>query len=229
LKAQTGHRERTLKSKYIYLLFFLFLPFSVQDQAYGQLFQNRSAHSVHPQTHSLNIHYGDGLKIPSLIQKIGPAISIVPFKDTRQNRQYIGQHTTHGRVFAYFRSDPFPLERSIQDFFVAVLRKSSVDPIFTSAWNGKPEGMKSLKSDSILKVLINRFWMKAETTGGRTRVFMWVYLNLLLGLKKQERVLPQSIYVGEEIIHGPEFSPQVLTNSLNRTLRNVVETYLGSL
>ncbi len=182
-----------------------------------------------PQTHSLIIHYGDAIKSPSLIQKTGGSIAIAPFKDTTRNRQYIGQHVTMGRVSGYFRSEPFPLEKSIREFFFAALQKSGVDSLFVSAWDGKPEGMKGMKSGSVLKVTIRRFWIKAETTSGRTRVFTWIYLDFFLGLKKLDRVLTQSVYVGEETIYGPEFTLQTLTDSTNQTLRNVVENFLESL
>jgi hypothetical protein len=218
-----------LKSKYILVLFFLFLSFITQNRAWGQPFQNRRAFPVPPQTHSLLIHYRDAIKSPSLIQKMGSSVAIAPFKDTDRNRHYIGQHVTHGRVSGFFRSEPFPLEKSIQDFSVAFLRNSGVDPLFVSAWNGKPEGLRSLKGESILKVIINRFWIKAETTTGRTRVFAWIYLDFFLGMKRLDQVLTQSVYVGEETIYGPEFTPQALRDPTNQTLRNVMESFLGSL
>jgi hypothetical protein len=218
-----------LKSKYFFPLFVFFLVFSAQDRASGQPFQIRKPYPVQPQIHSLNIHYWDVDKIPSLGQKMGATVAIAPFKDTRRNRQHIGQHLTHGRTSGYFRSEPFPLEKALQDFFVAALRNSDVKALSLSAWDGKPEGLKSLKSDCVLKVLIKRFWIQTETTAGRTRVYMWVYLDILLGVKKMDKVLTQSVYVGEETISGAEFSPQTLTNYVNQTLRNVVESFFGSL
>jgi hypothetical protein len=218
-----------LKLKYFLPLLFLFAILSAQESAFGQNLRYRKINPAPPQIHFLSVDYGEGDQFPSSAPKTDRTIAIAPFEDTRRNRQYIGQQTTHGRVSAYFRSEPFPLEMSIQNFFIAALRKSGIDPIFTSAWNGNPEGMKGLKSDSIMKVVINRFWIKADTVGPKTRVYTWVYLDLLLGVKKQGKVLPQSVYVGEETLYGPEFSPQVLTNSINRTLRNVVETYWGAL
>jgi hypothetical protein len=86
-----------------------------------------------------------------------------------------------------------------------------------------------MKSSSVLKVKIKKFWIKAETTSGRTRVFTWIYLDFFLGLKRLDQVLTQSVYVGEETIYGPEFTLQALTESTNQTLKNVVESFLGSL
>ena len=216
--------------KFLPLIFLLAILF-VQSEASGQPFPHRRANALPPQIHLLPIYYGGGDKFPSLAQKTGVTMAIAPFEDTRRERRYIGQQTTQGQVSAYFRSEPFPLEKSIQEFFIAALNNSSIDPILTSAWNGKRKGPTSLKNDSILKVRINRFWIKADTERGgrRTRIYTWVYLDLLLGLKKQDNVLSQSVYVGEESLYGPEFSPQILTDSLNQTLRNVVDAYLGSL
>jgi len=219
----------TLKSNHFLPLLVFFLLLSAQDRASGQSFATRKTFPMQPQIHSLNIHYWDVDKIPSLDQKMGATVAIAPFKDTRRNRQHIGQHLTRGQASGYFRSEPFPLEKSLQDFFVAALQNSGVKVFFMSAWNGKLEDLKSLETDSVLKVLIKRFWIKAETAAGRTRVNMWVYLDMLFGSKKLDKVFTQSVYVGEETIYGPEFSPQTLTNSTNQTLRNIVESFFGSL
>lgn len=200
----------------------------MQDLASGQAFPGRIKYPRKQEIYSTNIRYQDAKQFPSLDQNIGVTIAVAPFSDSRRGRQYIGHHMSVRKISSYFISDPFPLEKAIREFFFEALSNSGIKPIFVSSWDGKPEALKDLETDSILRINIRRFWIEAETVGRRTRVKTSVYFGIFLGVKKDNRVFTQNVHIGREIIDD-NFTPERLEHLINRTLSNLLDDFFGSL
>jgi hypothetical protein len=64
-------------------------------------------------TFSLSLRYQPVKDFPSLQTKMGPTLSMAPFKDGRPDTLYIGVHTNLQGDSNYFNSNPFPLEKAI--------------------------------------------------------------------------------------------------------------------
>ncbi len=217
-----------LRSIYLPWLLVLCLNFMTQDLALGQTYRGRARYPRKPEIHSINIRYREAKPPPSLDQNIGLTIAVAPFHDSRHGRLYIGHHKSLRKISNYFKSEPFPLEKAIREFFSEALSHSGIQTIFVSSWDGNPEALKDLEADSILRIDMKRFWIEAEAVGGRTRVNTSFYFDIFLGVKKEKSVLKQKVYVGKEIMDS-NFTPEKLENFINRTLSNVFDDFFGSL
>jgi hypothetical protein len=96
-------------------------------------------------TYSLYLRYQPSRDFPSLQQKIGSTLGIVPFKDERSETLYIGIHTPLQGVSSYFKSDPFPLERAIKESLTEFLSLQGVKTVPISSWDGRPESLKTMQ------------------------------------------------------------------------------------
>lgn len=218
----------SFRSKYLPWLLILCLNFLTQDLASGQVYPSRGKYTPKQEIYSINIRYQDAKQVPSLNQTIGLTIAVAPFNDSHRGRQYIAHHMSVRKISNYFISEPFPLEKAIREFFFEALSNSGIKPIFVPGWDEKPEALKNLKTDSILRINIRRFWVEAKTVGRRTRVKTSVYFGILLGVKKENRVFTQNVHIGKEMIDD-NFTPEKLEHFINRTLSNVFDDFFGSL
>jgi hypothetical protein len=196
--------------------------------ASGQIYRGRERYPRKPEIHSINIRYREAKPFPSLDQNIGLTIAVAPFHDSRHGRLYIGHHKSARRISNYFKSEPFPLEKAIREFFSDGLAHSGIETMFVPNWDGNPEALKDLEADSILRIDMKRFWIEAEAVGRRTRVNTSFYFDIFLGVKKENTVFKQKVYVGKEMIDS-NFTPESLENFINRTLNNVFDDFFGSL
>jgi hypothetical protein len=204
------------------------LNFLTQDLASGQTYPGRGKYPRKEEIHSINIRYQDAKQFPSLDQNIGLTIGVAPFSDSRRGRQYIGHHMYARKISSYFISEPFPLEEAIREFFFEALSNSGIKPIFVPGWDGKRETLKDLGTDSILRINIRRFWIEGESVRRRTKVNMSVYFDIFLGVKEENTVFTQNLYIGKEMIED-NFTPERLEHFINRTLSNVFDDFFGSL
>jgi hypothetical protein len=218
----------SLRSKYLPWLLILCLNFLTQDLASGQSYRRRKKYPRKQEIHSINFRYQDAKQNLSLDQNIGLTIAVAPFSDSRRGRQYIGHHMSARNISSYFRSEPFPLEKAIREFFFDGLSNSGIQPIFVPRWDGKRETLKDLETDSILRINIRRFWVEAVTVGRRTRVKTSFYFGIILGVKKENRVFTQNVYIGKERLDD-KFTPERLEHFINLTLSNVFYDFFGSL
>jgi hypothetical protein len=218
----------SLESKYLPWLFILCLNFLTQDLASGQSNPGQGKYPRKQEICSINIRYQDARQCPSLDQNIGLTIAVAPFSDSRRGRQYIGHHMSARKKSNYFISEPFPLEKAIREFFFEAISNSGIKPVFFPSWDGKPETLKDLETDSILRIDIRRFWIEAKTVRQRTRVNTSVYFDIFLGVKKENKVFTQNMYMGKEMIDD-KFTPERLEHFINQTLSNVFDDFFGSL
>jgi len=206
----------------------LCLHFLTQDLALGQTYPGRGKPPPKQEIYTINIRYQDAKQFPSLNQNIGQTIAFAPFSDSRRGRQYIGHQMSARKIPSYFISEPLPLENAISEFFFEALSNSGIRPILVPSWDGKSGMLKDLETDSILKINIRRFWIEAAPAGRRTRVNTSVYFDIFLGVKKENRVFTQNMYIGKEMMDD-NFTPERLEQFINRTLGDIFEDFFESL
>ena len=177
-------------------------------------------------TYSLYLRYQPGRDFPSLQQKIGSAVGIAPFKDERSDTLYIGIHTPLQGISSYFKSDPFPLERAIQESLTGVLSRQGVKPVPVSGWDGNPEFLKTGDTDSILMIEIKRFWTEAKAGSFKTDVKTSIHFVINLGVKKERKVFTKNVTVEKEMaIFG--LAPEKVEQTINEILANIFDTFFS--
>ncbi len=135
-------------------------------------------------TYSLGLKYKPTKDFPLLKEKIGATLGLAPFKDERKETLYIGYHLSFFGSASYFKSDPSPLERAIEESLLGPLFKNGIKTTPISAWDGKPDSLKGFDTDSVLMIEIKQFWMEgsgaAFRTNTKTSIHMVIHLGALL-------------------------------------------------
>lgn len=173
-------------------------------------------------TYSLYLRYQPSKEFPSLQQKIGSTLGITPFKDERLDTLYIGIHTPFQGISSYFKSDPFPLEKAIMESLVEVLSRQGVKTVPVSNWDGRPESLKSLESDSILMIEIKRFWTEGRAVTFKTNVKTSIHFVIHLGVKKEGKVFTKNVTVEKEMTVF-RLTPEKVEQTINGILTDIFD------
>jgi hypothetical protein len=177
-------------------------------------------------TYSLYLRYQPSREFPSLQQKIGSTLGIVPFKDERPDTLYVGIHTPFQGISSYFKSDPFPLERAIQESLTEVLSHQGVKTVPVSKWDGKPESLKNMETDSVLMVEIKRFWAEARSVPFKTNVKTSIYFVIHLGVKKEGKVFTKNVTVEKEMTVF-RLAPEKVEQTVNQILTDIFDAFFS--
>jgi hypothetical protein len=121
-------------------------------------------------TYPLSLRYQPTKDLGSLQQKLGSTLGIAPFKDERKEKSYIGVHTPLQSLITHFQSSPLPLEKALQESLIDALSRSGVRVVSVSNWDGKPESLKDIDTDSVLTVEIKKFWTEGNASLFRTNI-----------------------------------------------------------
>jgi hypothetical protein len=177
-------------------------------------------------TYPLYLHYQPGREFPSLQQKIGSTIGLPPFKDERSDTLYIGIHTPLQGVSSYFKSDPFPLEKAIKESLTEVLSRQGVKTVPLADWDGEPESLKNLETDSVLMIEIKKFWAEGKAVPFKTNLKTSIRFVVHLGVKKEEKVFSKNIAIEKEatFVH---LTPEKVEKTLNEILTDIFDTYFS--
>jgi hypothetical protein len=178
-------------------------------------------------THPLNLQYQSVKELSSLQQKIGATLALAPFKDERPDTLYIGRHTNLQGDSDYFKSNPFPLERAIKESLSDGLSRYGVKPIPISSWDGKPESLKNLETDSVLMIEIKRFWTEGKTSLFKTDVKTVVQLVIHLGVKKEGKVFTRNVEVEKEMTVA-RLTPEKVEATINQILTDVFDAFFSN-
>ena len=203
-----------MKSKYFSLLLIAIIGFSFLGCATGGTFP-------------IHLKYQPGLEFPSLQQKLGTTLGIAPFKDERSDTLYIGHHTSLRGISSYFKSDPFPLEKAIEESITNTLSRYGIKTISISKWDGKPESLKNLEVDSVLMIEIKRFWTEGRAAAFRTNVNTSIYLNIHLGAKKEGKVFTRKVYTGKEMTVA-RLTPERVEQTVNQILTEIFNNFFSN-
>jgi len=177
-------------------------------------------------TYSLYIRYQPSRDFPSLQQEIGSTLGIAPFKDERSDTLYIGIHTPLQGISSYFKSDPFPLERAIQESLTEVLSRQGVKTVPVSNWDGKPESLRTMETDSILTIEIKKFWAEKRAVSFKSDVKTSIHFVIHLGVKKEGKVFTKNVTVEKKIaIFG--FAPEKVEQTINEILADIFDAFFS--
>jgi len=177
-------------------------------------------------TFSLSLRYQPVKDFPSLQTKMGPTLGMAPFKDERPDTLYIGVHTNLQGDSSYFKSNPFPLERAIKESLSNVLSRDGVKTIPISNWDGKPESLKNMETDSVLMIEIKRFWTEGKASAFRSTVKTTVQLVIHLGVKKEGKVFTRNVEVEKEMTVARS-TPEKVEEMVNQILTDIFDSYFS--
>ncbi|MFB3885253.1 MAG: hypothetical protein ACE144_08485 [Thermodesulfobacteriota bacterium] len=150
-------------------------------------------------TYSLSLRYQPGRDFPSLQQKIGSPLGIVPLKDERPETSYVGiLKPLHG-VSSYFKSDPVPLDQAIAESLTEVLSRQGVKTVPLPSWDGEPSSLKNFDTDSVLMIEVRKFWIEEKDTPFRMDIKTSIHFVIHLGVKKEGRVFSKNVTVEKEM------------------------------
>jgi hypothetical protein len=178
-------------------------------------------------THSLYLRYQPAKEFSSLQQKIGLTLAMAPFKDERPDTHYIGFHSNLQGDSNYFKSHPFPLERAIKDSLSDALSRHGVKTIPISNWDGKPESLKNMETDSVLMIEIKRFWTEGKASLFKTDVKTVVQLVIHLGVKKEGKVFTRNVEVEKEMTVA-RLTPKKVEATINQILTDVFDAFFSN-
>ncbi len=198
----------------VHLLLVLLLIISVVDCAEAQIY-------------SIPFRYQPTKTFPLLQQKFGSRLGVVPFKDERQEKSYIGIHFSFQGLATHFESLPTPLERALQESLVDALSWLGVKVVSISNWDGTAESLKDIHADSVLTIEIKKFW--TEGTGGlfKSNIKTTVQLVIHLGVKSEGKVFSRNIEVQKEVT-VLRATPERVKAIMNQILSDIFDTFFSS-
>ena len=179
------------------------------------------------QTYSLSLRYQPMKGFPSLQQKFGPTLGIAPFKDERREKSYIGIHFPLRGLATHFESNPMPLEKALQESLGDALSRLGVKVISVSNWDGTPESLKNIDTDSVLTIEIKKFWTEGMGSLFRTNIKTTVQLVIHLGVKNEGKVFTRNADVEKEIT-VPRSTPERVEAIINEILSDIFDAFFSS-
>jgi hypothetical protein len=203
-----------MKSKYFYWLLIMFMGFSFLSCTTGGTFP-------------IHLKYQSSGEFPFLQQKLGPTLGIAPFHDQRPDTLYIGHHTPFRGISSHFKSEPSPLEKAITDTLSQALSGYGVKTIPISNWDGRPESLKNMETDSVLMIEIKRFWTEGVASLFKTHVKTTVQFVIRLGVKKEGKVFTRHVEVEKEMTVARS-TPERIEQTLNQILTDIFDSYLSN-
>jgi len=178
-------------------------------------------------THSLSLRYQPVKEFSSLQTKVGSTLGMAPFKDERPDTLYVGLHTNLQGNSDYFKSHPFPLERAIMESLSDALSRYGVKTIPISNWDGKPESLKNMETDSVLMIEIKRFWTEGKASAFRTTMKTTVQCVIHLGVKKEGKVFTRNVEVEKEMTVARS-TPEKVEAMINQILTDIFDSYFSN-
>lgn len=177
-------------------------------------------------TYSISLRFQSLKEFPSLQTKIGSTLAMAPFKDERPETLYIGLHTNFEGDFTYFKSQPFPLEKAIQESLSGSLSRYGVKTVPIAQWDGKPESLKEIETDSILMIEIKRFWTEGKASLFRTNIKTGIKFAIHLGVKKEGKVFTRNMEVEKEMTVARS-TPERVEMMVNQMLTEIFDSYFS--
>jgi len=178
-------------------------------------------------TYSLFLRYQSLKDLPSLQQKIGFTLGMVPFRDERIDTLYIGHYTPLQGVSAYLKSDPSPLEKAMRESLSNFLSHRGVRIIPVSKWDGKPESLQNMETDSVLMIEIKKFWVEGRAHLFRTELKAIIHFSIHLGVKKEGKVFTRNVEVEKEMTF-PRLTPERIELTVNEILSDIFDNFFSN-
>ena len=198
----------------VHSLLVLFLIIFVVDCAEAQIY-------------SIPLRYQPTKTFPSLQQKFGSRLGIAPFKNERQEKFYIGIHFPLQGLATHFESLPMPLERALQESLGDALSWLGLKVVSVSNWDGTPESLKDIDTDSVLTIEIKKFWTEGTGSLFRANIKTAVQLVIHLGVKSEGKVFTRNVEMEKEIT-VLRATPERVKAIINQILSDIFDTYFSS-
>ena len=174
----------------------------------------------------LYLKYQPDRDFPSLRGQIGSTVAIAPFKDDRRFTSYIGIHTPILGPSGFYKSNPFPLERAIEDSLRQALARYGVKAVPIAAWNEKPGSLKDITTDSILMIEIDKFWTESKATLLGTGIKTSIELAIYLGVEKENKVFTRNVDFQKEVTMVRS-TPRRVEGIINGMLADIFDHYFS--
>jgi hypothetical protein len=178
-------------------------------------------------TYSLNLKYKPAKDLSLLKEKIGPNLGLAPVKDERKESLYIGYHLSFFGRASYFKSDPSPLEQAIRESLLGPLFQYGVKTAPISDWDGKPDSLKELDTDSVLMIEIKQFWIEGSGAAFRTSAKTSLHLVIHLGVKKEGKVFSKNVEVNREVTLA-RLTPEWMERTFNEILTEIFDSFFSN-
>jgi len=198
----------------VHALLVLFLIIFVVDCAEAQIY-------------SIPLRYQPTKTFPSLQQKFGSRLGIAPFKDERQEKSYIGIHFPLQGLATHFESLPMPLERALQESLGDALSWLGLKVVPVSNWDGTPQSLKDIDTDSVLTIEIKKFWTEGTGSLFKANIKSVVQLVIHLGVKSEGKVFTRNVEMEKEIT-VLRATPEGVKAIINQILTDIFDTYFSS-
>jgi hypothetical protein len=179
------------------------------------------------QTYSLPLRYQPMKGFPSLQQKFGSTLGIAPFKDERQEKSYIGVHFPLQGLSTHFESNPMPLEKALQESLGDALSRLGLKVVSVPNWDGTPESLKNIDTDSVLTIEIKKFWTEGTGSLFRTNIKTTVQLVIHLGVKNEGKVFTRNVDVEKEITVSRS-TPERVEAIINQIFGDIFDAFFSS-
>jgi len=179
------------------------------------------------EAYSLSLRYQPMREFPSLNQKFGSTVGIAPFKDERQEKSYIGVHFPVRGLTTHFESNPSPLEKALQESLSNALSRSGMKVVSIANWDGTPESLKNIDTDSILMIEIKKFWTEGRASLFGTTIKTTVQLVIHLGVKHEGKVFTKNAAIEKEMT-VPRSTPERVEAIINEILTDIFDAYFSS-
>lgn len=183
--------------------------------------------SAEANTYSLPLRYQPMKEFPSFHQKFGSTLCIVPFKDERQEKSFIGVHFPVRGLTTHFESNPSPLEKALQESLSNALSKLGMKVVSSPDWDGAAESLKNIDADSILMIEIKKFWTEGRASLFGTTIKTTVQLVIHLGVKREGKVFMRNADIEKEIT-VPRSTPERVEAIFNQILTDIFDAYFSS-
>jgi hypothetical protein len=178
-------------------------------------------------TYPIYLRYQPSKDFPGLEQKTGSTLALAPFKDERRETFYVGVHTPLQGSSNFFKVNPFPLEKALQDALVQVLSRQGIRTVSVPQWDGKPESLKGLDADSVLMVEIREFWSQGRASAIGTKIKTEIRLDIHLGVKQEGRVYSRKVDVEKEVT-VVRSTPERVEEMINQMLTDIFDAYFSN-
>jgi hypothetical protein len=178
-------------------------------------------------TYPLSPRYQPTKEFPSLQQKFGSTLGIAPFKDERQETSYIGVHVPFQGLITHFESNPFPLEKALQESLINAFSRLGIKVVSISNWDGLPGSLKNIETDSVLMIEIKKFWTEGQAGLFNTNIKTKIQMVIHLGVNKEGAVFTKNNEIEREVTVSRS-TPARVEAIINQILSDIFDAFLSS-
>jgi hypothetical protein len=119
------------------------------------------------------------------------------------------------------------LEKALKESLSETLSRRGVKTVPLADWDGKPESLKNMETDSVMMIEIKRFWTEGKASLFRTSVRTMVQLVIHLGVKKEGRVYTRNVEVEKEATVARS-TPERVEAMINQILTDIFDSYFSN-